>query len=80
MDYARENGLLVFTHDLDFGALLAQKQSRGPSVIQIRTQDVLPKAIGEMVIRALHAARHHLESGALVTVDPNRHRIRVLPI
>jgi predicted nuclease of predicted toxin-antitoxin system len=80
MDYARENGLFVFTHDLDFGALLAQELSRGPSVIQIRTQDVLPKAIGDMVVRALHVARPHLESGALVTVDPNRHRIRLLPI
>ncbi len=80
MEYARANGFVVFTHDLDFGALLAQKQSSGPSVVQVRSQDVLPNAIGEMVVRAIHAASHHLESGALVTVDPNRHRIRLLPI
>jgi predicted nuclease of predicted toxin-antitoxin system len=80
LEYARANGLVVFTHDLDFGALLAQEKSRGPSVIQIRTQDVLPKAIGEIVVRALNAGRAHLDSGALVTVDPNRHRIRLLPI
>jgi len=53
MDYAGDNGFVIFTHDLDFGALLASRKSRQPSVIQIRTQDTLPTAIGEMVVRAL---------------------------
>jgi predicted nuclease of predicted toxin-antitoxin system len=80
MDYAGANGLIIFTHDLDFGALLANRKSRRPSVLQVRAQDVLPVAIGEIVIRALRASRTHLEAGALVTVDPNRSRIRLLPI
>ncbi len=80
LDYASANGLVIFTHDLDFGALLATRKLRRPSVIQVRTQDVLPSAIGEIVVRALHASRSHLETGALVTVDLNRNRIRLLPI
>jgi predicted nuclease of predicted toxin-antitoxin system len=80
MDYASANGLVVFTHDLDFGALLAKRQTRQPSVLQIRAQDVLPAAIGEIVVRALQTSRAHLAVGALVTVDPNRSRIRLLPI
>ena len=80
MDYASAYGLVVFTHDLDFGALLANRKARQPSVIQIRAQDVLPAAIGPMVARALYASWSHLEAGALVTVDPIRHRIRLLPI
>ena len=44
MEYASQDGLIVFTHDLDFGALLANRKSRQPSVIQIRAQDVLPTA------------------------------------
>ena len=80
MDHAAANGFVIFTHDLDFGALLADRKSRQPSVIQIRTQDVLPAAIGEMVIRALNASRQQLVEGALVTVDPSRSRIRMLPI
>jgi predicted nuclease of predicted toxin-antitoxin system len=73
MDYASAYGLVIFTHDLDFGALLANRKTRQPSVIQVRTQDVLPTD---------HRldGRSHLEAGALVTVDPNRHRIRLLPI
>jgi predicted nuclease of predicted toxin-antitoxin system len=80
MDYASANAMVIFTHDLDFGTLLANRKTRQPSVIQIRAQDVLPAAIGGLVVRALHASRPHLETGALVTVDPNRHRIRLLPI
>jgi predicted nuclease of predicted toxin-antitoxin system len=80
MDHASAYGLVIFTHDLDFGTLLAKLKTRQPSVIQVRAQDILPDAIGKMVVRALHASRPHLEAGALVTVDPHRHRIRLLPI
>jgi predicted nuclease of predicted toxin-antitoxin system len=80
MDYASANGMIVFTHDLEFGALPAIRHSSHPSVIQVRTQDVFPAAIGNIVSRAMNASRSQLENGALVTVDPNRHRIRLLPI
>jgi len=52
----------------------------GPSVIQLRSQEVLPSAIGETVLRAIRAAEPHLEKGAIVTVDPVRQRVRLLPI
>jgi predicted nuclease of predicted toxin-antitoxin system len=80
LDYAAANGFVVFTHDLDFGTLLATRNSRRPSVIQVRIDDVLPSAIGQVVLRALHAGREYLESGAILTVDPAQNRIRVLPI
>jgi predicted nuclease of predicted toxin-antitoxin system len=70
----------VFTHDLDFGALLALTRARGPSVIQVRAQDVLPDAIGDLVARVLAEHAAALESGALVTVEPYAARVRVLPI
>ena len=78
--YAAENGHVIFTHDLDFGTLLAIRKTPGPSVIQIRCQDVLPSAVGELVVRALGATQVYLESGALVTIEAADHRIRVLPI
>lgn len=31
-------------------------------------------------MRALTLARTHLDTGALVTIDPVQHRIRMLPI
>ena len=79
-DYAAVNDWIVFTHDLDFGMLLAALRTSRPSVIQVRTQDVLPSAIGGIVLRAIQTAKPNLEAGALATVDSFRHRIRVLPI
>lgn len=80
LDYAAANGFVIFTHDLDFGALLAKHKSAQPSVIQIRSQNILPIAIGDIVLRALRASRTQLEAGALVTVEPQRDRIRLLPL
>jgi predicted nuclease of predicted toxin-antitoxin system len=80
LGYAASNEFVVFTHDLDFGALLARRRSRGPSVLQIRSQDVLPSAIGLAVIRAISASRDHLAVGAIVTVNLAHNRIRLLPI
>ena len=80
IEFAAANGYTVFTHDLDFGMLLAAHKSTAPSVLQLRSQDVLPATIGEAIIRAIGTAQSHLESGALVTVDPIGQRIRLLPI
>jgi predicted nuclease of predicted toxin-antitoxin system len=78
--WARQHGHVVFTHDLDFGTLLALTQSTGPSVIQARTQDTSPAHLAPLVLAALHACRVQLEQGALVTVDEARHKVRILPI
>lgn len=80
LDHAANHGFVVFTHDLDFGTILAARKSRGPSVIQVRTQDVLPSAIGTAVVKAIETAKVQLEAGAIVTVDLARNRIRLLPI
>lgn len=45
-EWARSNDATVFTHDLDFGTLLALTGAESPSVFQIRTQDVTPAVLG----------------------------------
>jgi predicted nuclease of predicted toxin-antitoxin system len=80
MAWARDNGHAVFTHDLDFSALLAATQGEGPSVIQVRTQNVLPEAIGDLVLKSMNQFRRELEEGAIITIDPNRARLRILPL
>lgn len=80
LSYAAANGWIVFTHDLDFGLMLASSGQNRPSILQVRCQDVLPSAIGNLVLRVILAAKPHLIAGALVTVDASRHRIRLLPI
>lgn len=80
MAYARANGYLVFTHDLDFGTLLALTQAESPSVIQVRAQNILPAHLARTVIEVLRSYQSVLEQGALIVVDENRARVRILPL
>lgn len=80
MTWAHANGYVVFTHDLDFGTLLAVSEAEGPSVIQVRTQDVMPSHLEEMVTATIRAYEAILDAGALITIDEARARIRILPI
>ncbi|MDP1613723.1 MAG: DUF5615 family PIN-like protein [Sulfuritalea sp.] len=80
MAYARANDYVVLTHDLDFSAILAATHGEKPSVVQIRAEDVSPDAIGKQVVVALRQMTSELEEGALLTVDPSRTRLRVLPL
>lgn len=79
-NWAATNGHVIFTHDLDFGKLLAATQVQTPSVIQIRSQDILPDAMGHLLTSALHQFATELETGALITIDETRTRARILPI
>ena len=69
MDWALANGYIIFTHDLDFGAILATTRGEGPSVFQVRTQDITPEHLEGIVIRAFHQHRLLLEQGK-VGVSP----------
>ena len=80
MTFARTKGYVVLTHDLDFSAILAATKGEKPSVVQIRSENVSPEGIGESVIGALRQMSDLLEQGALLTVDPARARLRVLPL
>ena len=80
MQWARDNRCVVLTHDLDFSILLAHSKDGGPSVIQVRTQDVSPNHLGPLILRVLRAHGEVLENGALLTVDESRSRVRILPI
>jgi predicted nuclease of predicted toxin-antitoxin system len=80
MAWARTNGYVVFTHDLDFGTMLALTHATGPSVFQVRGQAILPEDIGPVVIAALRQHDAALAAGALVVVDLKKSRVRVLPL
>jgi len=78
--WAQSNGYVVFTHDLDFGAILAATKGRFPSVLQVRAQDVSPSHLGALVLSVVRQFQEKLREGALISIDPDRSRVRVLPI
>src|SRR2546423_4084339 len=78
MKWARTNSYVVFTHDLDFGATLALTQAEGPSVIQVRTQDVTPDHLHAALIDVLDTNGSLLDSGCLIVLDEARSGMRIL--
>ena len=46
----------------------------------MRVEDVTPEAMGKRVIEALLQLGDILTAGALVTIEPARHRVRLLPL
>jgi predicted nuclease of predicted toxin-antitoxin system len=80
MEYARKNDYVVFTHDLDFGTILALTQSESPSVIQVRSQDIMPNTLMKMLVSVLRDHEASIRLGALVTIDEIRARVRILPL
>jgi predicted nuclease of predicted toxin-antitoxin system len=80
MDWARVHACVILTHDLDFGTILALTRSRGPSVVQLRTQDILPDRSGQLVLNVIRQFQSQFVRGALVTVDAANARVRVLPV
>jgi len=78
--WARENGYVVFTHDLDFGSMLALTNAEAPSVFQIRTEDVSPNNLANRAIALLGRFEVEFGKGALIIVDEHHDRIRMLPL
>jgi len=80
MAYARAQDYVVLTHDLDFGGILAATGGEKPSVVQVRAEKLDPDALGPVVIDALKQMEEELQRGALLTVDTDRLRLRILPL
>jgi predicted nuclease of predicted toxin-antitoxin system len=80
MAYAKSNGYTICTQDLDFGLMLAASGDGGPSVLQIRAEGVLPEQIAVPVLRVLRQLDRVQDANALITVDPKKTRVRILPL
>jgi len=80
MVWARDNGYVLFTHDLDFGSILAATRADCPSVFQIRAQNITPQGTGHLVLNALDQFESQLDAGALVVINEKKSRARILPL
>lgn len=78
--WARAKAAVVLTHDLDFTTILALTRATGPSVVQLRAQDLLPEAMAGTVIQVLRDHAQSLAAGAIVSVDRSQARVRILPL
>jgi predicted nuclease of predicted toxin-antitoxin system len=79
-EHTKKYEFVIFTHDLDFGSILAATNASYPSVIQVRVQDVTPQYLSSLVISALNQFKDQLYAGALITIDEKKSRARILPL
>jgi len=80
VSYAIEYGFTILTNDLDFGFILAITHNKKPSVIQIRSDVLAPDIIGSIVSSAIKQLADDINNGAIVTIDPRKTRISLLPL
>lgn len=80
MQWALADQRIVVTHDLDYGAMLAATRATGPSVVQVRTQDVRTESLAPLLLSILQRRENELEAGALLIIDEANSRIRLLPL
>jgi predicted nuclease of predicted toxin-antitoxin system len=78
---AADEERILISADTDFGLLLALSRAARPSVILLRgSSQRRPEVQVALLLANLPAVQTELESGAIVVVEDDRVRIRLLPI
>lgn len=80
LNWARGNGRVVITQDLDFSTLLALGGYSEPSLVTLRLGNSDPQTITTVLLAILPQVERELQKGSAVTVTEGAIRIRPLPI
>ena len=80
MEYARNNDFIVLTFDLDFSAILSMTRELKPSIAQIRASVIYADKAVDLISIALLRHKDDLQKGAILSIDLNKARIRLLPL
>jgi predicted nuclease of predicted toxin-antitoxin system len=80
LHWAGENGWIIVTNDLDFGAILVTEGLCSPSVIQTRRLELSPETLFPFLEQVIKRFADELEQGVIVVVDEKKMRARLLPV
>ena len=77
---ALDEGRVVFTHDLDFGDLMAACEARLPSVIIFRLCNMSADRVNRYLEIILANYQDRLVAGVVMSITEREIRVRSLPI
>jgi predicted nuclease of predicted toxin-antitoxin system len=77
---ALSEGLILLTHDLDFGKLIAASGAKLPSVITFRLRNMRPERVNLHLQGIIAQHQEALEKGAIISVTEGQIRVRFLPL
>jgi len=77
-DRAASDGLVVVTADSDFGALLALRRAKSPSVVHLRhVAELVAEVHTDLLVANLPQIAEDLDRGVIVSLSPTRLAIRI---
>jgi predicted nuclease of predicted toxin-antitoxin system len=80
LSLAESREMVLLTHDLDFGQLMAFSRKRKPSIVIFRVQKTNSLLIEKLLMKSWKVIEKPLLEGAIVVIEEKDFRIRPLPI
>jgi len=80
LEFARNNGYVIITQDLDFSTIIALEGYKYPSLITIRVFNSDPDLVTKRLLDVFPEIDYNLCDGCVVIIEEINIRIRKLPI
>ncbi len=80
IEFASLHNYIIITHDLDYSRIISLSGNSNPSVITFRQKVISADIISDSLARVIPKISVFLTSGALVSIDQELLRYRLLPL